>query len=54
MVQVFDSGGGFANSIEEYLHRFYPDFEHKIGLGGGSGDSGGIFSILRLSLLALI
>ena len=31
---------------QEYLHRFYANFEHEIGSGGDSGDSGGIFAIL--------
>jgi hypothetical protein len=36
----------------ENLHRFYTNFEHEIGYGGGSGDSGGIFTILlRMELL---
>jgi hypothetical protein len=25
---------------------FFPVIEHKIGYGGGSGDSGGLFAIL--------
>jgi hypothetical protein len=33
----------------ENLHRFYTNFEHEIGYGGGSG---GIFTILlRMELL---
>ncbi len=45
-MEVSASGGGFAKSTKEYLHWFYANFEHRIGCGGGSGDSGGIFSTL--------
>jgi hypothetical protein len=43
LVEIFVSGGGFANSIKEYLHRFYADFEHKKRCGRGSGDGGGFY-----------
>jgi hypothetical protein len=33
-VEVSASGGGFAKSTKEYLHRFYANFEHEIGSGG--------------------
>ena len=39
-------GGGIVQDIEEYLHRFSTNFEHEFSFGGGSGDSGGILSIL--------
>ena len=45
-MEVFVCGGGLANGIEGYLHQFYSNFEHEIGCSGGSGDSGGIFTIL--------
>ena len=45
-MEVSTSDGGFAKNIKEYLHRFYTNFEHEIGSGGDSGDSGGIFAIL--------
>jgi hypothetical protein len=34
-VEVLQTG------IKEYLHQFCVNFEHEIGSGGGSGDSGG-------------
>ena len=36
-MEVLVSDGGFASDIEEYLHRFYTDFEHELRSGGGSG-----------------
>jgi hypothetical protein len=45
-VKVFNSWWRFCKSIKEYLHGLYAKFEHKLHYSGGSGDSGGIFSIL--------
>jgi hypothetical protein len=52
-VEVLVSSGGFANGIEEYLHRFSNEFEHKLQYGGGSGDSGGSFLIFIWELQKL-
>ena len=45
-MEVSVLGGGSICFKQEYLHRFSNDFGHKIGCGGGSGDSGGFFAIL--------
>jgi hypothetical protein len=34
-VEVSVPGGGLQMGIEEYLHQFYGNFDHKIGSGGG-------------------
>jgi hypothetical protein len=45
VVEVLLKGGDIIYSIQEYLHHFWTKFEHELTLGGGSGDSGGIFLI---------
>jgi hypothetical protein len=45
MVEVFVSGVDIICRIQEYLHHFWTKFEHKFGIGGGSGGSGDIFAI---------
>ena len=45
-MEVSDFDGGFANSIKKFSPPLFRKFEHELHCGGGSGDSGGIFSIL--------
>jgi hypothetical protein len=48
MVEVFGVRRRYQKIIHHLSPPLYTCFEHKFALGGGSGDSGGIFCTLMV------